>query len=163
MKIYKFKCKDCGSRKYDKIDEHTYRCMYCGYTEEVYFDEEKPKKEQYSVNQVEGDNKREKKPEEFEKEYYEHKMKVQEQRRDFSRRFITFFLCLFGGIIGIHKFYQRKIFLGVIYLFTMGLCFVGYTYDIIKTAFSLYDSSVELNVLHNAGKIKFGSGVDDDE
>ena len=163
MKIYKFKCKDCGSRKYVKDDEHTYRCEYCGYAEEVYFDEEKPKKEQYSINKVEEENSRTISEKELEKEYNEYKKKVNEQRKLFTRRFIAFFLCLFGGIIGIHKFYQRKIFLGVIYLFTMGLCFVGYTYDIIKTAFSLYDSSVELNVLHNAGKIKFGFGANDDE
>ena len=36
MKVYRFKCEDCGSKKYEKLDENTYKCSYCGRVEEVY-------------------------------------------------------------------------------------------------------------------------------
>ena len=53
MKVYTFKCEDCGSKKYEKLDESTYVCSYCGRVEEVFF-----KKEQlflYFKNFLKGD------------------------------------------------------------------------------------------------------------
>lgn len=45
---------------------------------------------------------------------------------------IDFILCLFLGYLGVHKFYEKKIFLGIIYLFTGGVFFIGWIYDCIK-------------------------------
>lgn len=43
-------------------------------------------------------------------------------------------ICIFGGWIGAHKFYDGDIFMGIIYLCTMGLFFFGWIADIIKYA-----------------------------
>ena len=39
-------------------------------------------------------------------------------------------LCIFIGYYGAHKFYEEKIGMGVLYLFTGGLFFVGWIIDI---------------------------------
>lgn len=43
-----------------------------------------------------------------------------------------FYLTLFGGWLGLHKFATGKIKMGFIYLFTFGLFGIGWIYDIIK-------------------------------
>lgn len=48
-----------------------------------------------------------------------------------KNKWVTFFLCLFGGFLGLHKFYEGKIGMGILYLFTGGLFFVGIIIDII--------------------------------
>ena len=45
------------------------------------------------------------------------------------------FLCLFLGWLGIHKFYEGKVFVGIIYLCTGGLCGVGVLVDFIVLLF----------------------------
>ena len=40
-----------------------------------------------------------------------------------------FFLCLFLGFFGVHKFRQRKIGMGILYLFTFGLFGIGWFID----------------------------------
>ena len=42
---------------------------------------------------------------------------------------IAWVLLTFLGIFGIHRFYQGKIFTGILYLFTGGLLLVGVIYD----------------------------------
>lgn len=42
---------------------------------------------------------------------------------------LRFVICLFGGFLGIHKFIEKKIGLGFLYLFTVGLCGIGWLYD----------------------------------
>lgn len=65
-------------------------------------------------------------------------------------------LCIFLGMIGAHKFYRRNIGMGVLYLFTMGLCGIGWIYDIVvlavnysKEYVALDDSDVEKIVSEN--------------
>lgn len=48
-----------------------------------------------------------------------------------KNKWTAFFLCLFLGLIGVHKFYEGKILMGVIYLFTGGLCGIGWIIDLI--------------------------------
>ena len=43
----------------------------------------------------------------------------------------AFFLCLFLGGIGIHKFYEGRALMGVLYLFTGGLLGIGCFIDLI--------------------------------
>ncbi len=49
-----------------------------------------------------------------------------------KRKWVAFFLCIFLGYFGAHKFYEGKIGVGILYLFTLGLFFVGIVIDIIS-------------------------------
>ena len=44
----------------------------------------------------------------------------------------VFLLCLFFGLLGIHKFYEGKIGAGLLYLFTFGLFGIGWIHDLIE-------------------------------
>lgn len=46
-------------------------------------------------------------------------------------KWVSFFLCLFLGVLGIHKFYEGRILLGILYLCTAGLGGVGVIIDLI--------------------------------
>ncbi len=46
-------------------------------------------------------------------------------------KWITLLLCFLGGAWGLHKFYEGKIGMGVLYLFTFGLFGIGWLIDVI--------------------------------
>lgn len=46
-------------------------------------------------------------------------------------KWVSFFLCLFFGAFGAHKFYEGRILLGILYICTVGLCGVGIIVDLI--------------------------------
>jgi restriction system protein len=48
-----------------------------------------------------------------------------------KRKWIAFFLCLFLGMFGAHKFYEGKIGMGILYFFTAGLFGFGWIADCI--------------------------------
>ena len=48
---------------------------------------------------------------------------------------ISFLLCLCLGPVGIHKFYEGKVLMGLLYLFTGGLFGVGWVVDCILLFF----------------------------
>lgn len=50
-------------------------------------------------------------------------------------KWVSFFLCLFLGYLGIHKFYEGRILLGIVYLFTGGLLGFGVVIDLIVLLF----------------------------
>jgi len=50
-------------------------------------------------------------------------------------KWTSFFLCLFLGEFGAHKFYEGKILLGIVYACTAGLCGVGVVIDLIILLF----------------------------
>ena len=50
-------------------------------------------------------------------------------------KWISFFLCLFLGAIGAHKFYEGKILLGILYACTGGLAGIGIIVDLIRLLF----------------------------
>ncbi len=45
-------------------------------------------------------------------------------------KWVSFFLCLFLGFFGAHKFYEGRVLLGVVYLFTAGLFGIGVIVDL---------------------------------
>ena len=49
-----------------------------------------------------------------------------------KNKWIAFFLCLFLGLWGGHKFYEGKIGMGFLYMFTSGLFSIGWLIDLIK-------------------------------
>lgn len=48
-----------------------------------------------------------------------------------KNKWISFFLCLFLGGLGIHKFYEGRILLGIAYIFTGGFFGIGVVIDLI--------------------------------
>ncbi len=52
-----------------------------------------------------------------------------------KNKWVSFFLCLFLGVFGAHKFYEGRILLGVVYLFTAGLFGIGMLFDLIILLF----------------------------
>jgi len=47
-------------------------------------------------------------------------------------RTLTFFLCLFLGYLGIHRFYTGKVWTGIIYVLTAGIAGIGVIVDLIR-------------------------------
>lgn len=56
---------------------------------------------------------------------------------------IKFFLCLFYGFLGAHKFYEKNYKLGLLYMFTLGLLGIGWIIDTIKLFKPAFTHSVE--------------------
>lgn len=48
-----------------------------------------------------------------------------------KNKWVAFLLCLFLGFLGAHKFYEGKIGMGVLYLFTFDLLGIGWLVDIV--------------------------------
>ena len=48
-----------------------------------------------------------------------------------KNKWVAFLLCLFLGFFGAHKFYEGKILMGVLYIFTLGLLGIGWVVDLI--------------------------------
>lgn len=48
-----------------------------------------------------------------------------------KNKWTAFFLCLFLGFFGAHKFYEGKAGMGILYIFTCGLFVVGVIVDLI--------------------------------
>lgn len=48
-----------------------------------------------------------------------------------KNKWVSFFLCLFLGFLGAHRFYEGKIGTGILYLFTVGLFGIGIIVDLI--------------------------------
>ena len=64
-------------------------------------------------------------------------------------KLIALMLCVFAGTMGLHKFYEGKIGMGILYLFSFALFGVGWIVDIIKLAFQINDASREVNYLQS--------------
>lgn len=47
-----------------------------------------------------------------------------------KNKWVAFFLCLFLGYLGAHKFYEGKAGMGILYLCTLGLFGIGWIVDI---------------------------------
>ena len=47
----------------------------------------------------------------------------------YCNKWVSFFLCLFLGFAGAHKFYEGKAGMGLLYLFTVGLFGIGWAID----------------------------------
>ena len=50
---------------------------------------------------------------------------------DDNRWLITLLLCFFGGTIGLHSFYNRKITIGILQILTLGGCGIWALVDLI--------------------------------
>lgn len=52
-----------------------------------------------------------------------------------KNKWVAFFLCLFFGCFGAHKFYEGKTGMGILYLCTCGLLCIGWIADCISLFF----------------------------
>ena len=52
-----------------------------------------------------------------------------------KNKWVAFFLCLFLGYFGAHKFYEGKAGMGILYIFTVGLFGIGWLIDTIVLLF----------------------------
>lgn len=50
-------------------------------------------------------------------------------------KWLALLLCIFFGVFGVHKFYEGKILLGIVYLCTGGICGIGVVVDFILILF----------------------------
>lgn len=50
-------------------------------------------------------------------------------------KWIALLLCFFFGLFGFHKFYEGKVGMGILYIFTGGLCGIGVLVDFITLLF----------------------------
>lgn len=50
-------------------------------------------------------------------------------------------LCLFLGWLGVHQFYAGKGGMGILYLFTAGICYIGCVVDFVSNVFKKADSN----------------------
>ena len=120
MKIYSYKCDDCGSKKYEKLNETTYRCTYCGSIKEVYIQKEEPKQEEPSKTE----------PVESEPQpIYDEAPQI--KNVSVYDILVLIFTIVFG-YLGVHRFMRGKIITGLLYLFTYGLFCIGWGFDVIR-------------------------------
>jgi hypothetical protein len=57
---------------------------------------------------------------------------------------IAYLLLLFGGFLGLHKFYLNRPGWGVVYIFTGGLACVGLVYDLFTLPAQVQQCNIEL-------------------
>ena len=50
-------------------------------------------------------------------------------------KWVALVLCILFGAFGVHKFYEGRIGLGILYLFTFGLCGIGVLVDVVRILF----------------------------
>ena len=50
-------------------------------------------------------------------------------------KWVSFLLCLFFGLFGVHKFYEGNVKMGIIYIFTCGLFGIGWIIDVFVILF----------------------------
>ena len=103
-----FKCNNCCSQNFEKKG-HSYVCAYCG------TEKEEP------ISQTT-----------FDKKHQEQTPACDIRSNEVERILLKLILCLLVGTFGVHKFMERQIVLGLLYLFTGGLFGIGTLIDTIE-------------------------------
>lgn len=106
-------CKFCGQ----KILDHAIICVHCG--SQV---EELRRPEPQTQNYI---------PRQQAPNQYYNVQNTYYTRKEPLDKWVAFLLCLFLGVFGVHKFYEGKNGMGILYLCTMGLCGIGCFIDLI--------------------------------
>lgn len=111
-------CKHCGAQ----IDEECIICPICGkQVEEI---RSAPVQQPQIV--INNSNQNQNVNTNINGTYYTGRMK---------NKWVAFFLCLFLGVFGAHKFYEGRAGAGILYLLTMGLFGIGWLIDCIILLF----------------------------
>lgn len=107
-------CKFCGQ----KIEEAVIICPYCGKQVEILKQETAPVQPNIVINNTNTNQNA--------------NINVARIVRGKPKnKWVAFLLCLFLGVFGAHKFYEGKIGMGILYLFTVGLFGIGWVVDLI--------------------------------
>lgn len=61
--------------------------------------------------------------------------RVKYQFGTWRNKWVALFLCLFLGWFGVHKYYEGKVGMGLLYTFTFGLFCIGWFVDILVLLF----------------------------
>lgn len=104
-------CKNCGAQ----IKNGSYKCEYCGTEYEGPVQHITINNYNYQTNQ---DNNR---------NYYTSQMVYVSPKS----RIVDLILCFLLGYFGIHKFYEGKVGMGILYIFTVGLFGIGWLVDLL--------------------------------
>ncbi|MGN0778152.1 MAG: TM2 domain-containing protein [Aristaeellaceae bacterium] len=122
------KCKHCGA----PIHEGETSCAYCGTMfEHISLRNTQPESHQpMTVELCKQEKPAEKRVEVHERVVYVEKPVSVPAVSD-KRRIISLILCLLLGIFGVHKFYERRYGMGIIYLLTMGFFGMGILVDML--------------------------------
>lgn len=104
-------CKFCG----EKIPEDAVMCIHCGRQVEQL----KSEQPQVVINNTNTNVNR----------------NLNTAHGEARNKWVALLLCIFLGFLGGHKFYERKILLGIVYLFTCGLLGIGLFVDFISLLF----------------------------
>ena len=59
-----------------------------------------------------------------------------EHMGQWRNKWISLLLCVLFGWLGIHRFYEKRIGSGILYLFSFGIFGIGWIFDIFRLAFS---------------------------
>ena len=102
-------CKHCGS----KIAQAAVICPHCGCQVEEMKKAEQPNIVINNTNTNTNQN-----------------MVGGHYRRE-RNKWVAFLLCLFLGGVGAHKFYEGRVGMGILYIFTVGLFGIGWFIDLI--------------------------------
>ena len=102
-------CKFCG----EKIAEDAVMCTHCGRQVEQIKNEQP----QVIINNSNNNNAN---------------VNYGAVRGGAKNKWVALLLCVFLGYFGAHKFYEGKILLGLVYVFTVGLCGIGWAIDTIS-------------------------------
>ena len=101
-------CENCGAQ----IKNGSYKCEYCG-TEYEGPTQNITINNYYQTNQNDNRN------------YYASETIYASSKS----RLVDLILCFFFGFFGVHKFYEGKIGMGILYIFTAGLFAIGWFVD----------------------------------
>lgn len=69
---------------------------------------------------------------EHDNEFETIKRKINMQVGTLKNKWILLLLCMLFGWLGIHRFYEGKVFTGILYLFTLGFFGIGWIIDIVR-------------------------------
>ena len=68
---------------------------------------------------------------------------------------IAYILWLFGGLLGIHKFYLEKFVIGILYFFTCGFFFVGWFIDLFTLPSQVERYNLRMHYTYNHSRDPF--------
>ncbi len=115
------KCPHCGASIYDDIN----RCQYCG---EYISSNQHTSNAQQSQQPVVVNVYQQSESHSRQKTVVHHVYKTETLSSPKSR-LVALLLCFFLGTLGLHKFYLGRTGMGILYLFTFGLCGFGVLVD----------------------------------